>query len=123
MVLQGELSKLTVQELDKYITENKLNKKEKKKDKLDAITADVLRKNQGRSIEDVLEPQHRDQASSESDSDQDIILEEFGSESEPESETEDESESEQIQTVGPVPLVVQTRYGRYAGNWALSELH
>ena len=84
---------MTVQELDKYITENKLNKKEKKKDKLDAITADVLRKNQGRSIEDVLEPQHRDQASSESDS-EDIILEEFGSESEPESETEDESESE-----------------------------
>ena len=61
--------------------------------------------------------------SSESDSDQDIVLEEFGSESDPESETEDEPENEQIQTVDPVPLVVQTRYGRYAGNWALSELH
>ncbi|CAB4011421.1 Transient receptor potential cation channel subfamily A member 1 [Paramuricea clavata] len=123
LVLQGELSKLTIPELDKYITENKLNKKGKKKDKLDAITADVLRKHQGRPIEDVLEPQHRDQASSESDSDQDIVLEEFGSESDPESETEDEPENEQIQTVDPVPLVVQTRYGRYAGNWALSELH
>ena len=123
LVLQGELSKLTIPELDKYITENKLNKKGKKKDKLDAITADVLRKHQGRPIEDLLEPQHRDQASSESDSDQDIVLEEFGSESDPESETEDEPENEQIQTVDPVPLVVQTRYGRYAGNWALSELH
>ena len=32
--------------------------------------------------------------SSESDSDQDIVLEEFGSESDPESETEDEPENE-----------------------------
>ena len=34
-----------------------------------------------------------------------------------------ELRSKKIQTVDPVPLVVQTRYGRYAGNWALSELH
>ena len=27
-----------------------------------------------------------------------------------------------LYTVNPVPLVVQTRYWRYAGNWALSEL-
>ena len=36
-----------------------------------------------------------------------------------ESETGDEYESEHLylDTVDPVPLVVETRYGRYAGNW------
>ena len=107
--------------MDKYIDENKLNKKGKKKFKLNAIIADILRKSH--AIEEVLEQQHKDQTSSDidSDSDHDLILEEFGSES----ETGDEHESEHldtVDTVDPVPLVVQTRYGRYAGNWALSEL-
>lgn len=113
---------MNVQELDKYINENKLNKRGKIRDKLNAITADVLRKNHTRSIEDVLEQKHKDQASSDNDreneSEQDLVLEEFR----PESETESKSESELLQTVEPAPLVVQTRYGRYAGNWALSEL-
>ena len=55
---------------------------------------------------------------SDNEREQDLVLKEFGSES----ETRDESESEQPETVGPVLLVVQTRYGRYAENWTLSEL-
>ena len=46
------------------------------------------------------------------------MLEGFGSDN----ETESESESEQLPTVEPVPLVVKTRYGRHAGNWALTQL-
>ena len=82
-MLQGQLTKLKVQELNKYIIENNLNMKGNKQDKLNAITADVLRKNHARTIEDVLE-QHKiqDLESDHSDSDQDIVLEKFGSESE-----------------------------------------
>ena len=61
--------------MDKYIDENKLNKKGKKKFKLNAIIADILRKSH--AIEEVLEQQHKDQISIDSDSDQDLILEEL----------------------------------------------
>ena len=56
---------------------------------------------------------------SEVESDQDIILEEFGSESESNVES---INCEQKPANDPVPLIVQTRFGRYAGNWALSAL-
>ena len=120
LVLQGEIDKLTVHELDKYIDKHNLGKKGKKKDKLSAITADVLRKSHARSTGHALEQLRIDQRSSDSDgeSEQNHVLEEFGSDS----ETGDESEGEQDQTDDPVPLVVQTRYGRYPGNWALSDL-
>ena len=102
--------------MDKYIIQNKLNKNGRKKDKLNAIKADVLRKSHSKSIKDVLGQQQNVEESS--DSEEDIVLEEIGSDS----ENENESESEQQQIAEPIPLVVQTRYGRYAGNWALSKL-
>ena len=85
-----------------------------KPDKVNAITADVLRKSHNRTIKDILERQNKDQeqesSGSDNESDQDLVLEKFGS----------ESETEQLQTIDPAPLVVKTRYGRYAGNWALT---
>ena len=51
---------------------------------------------------------------SEVESDQDIILE---------SESDVESiNCKQEPANDPVPLILRTRYGRYAGNWALSAL-
>ena len=122
LVLQGKLSTLKVYELDEYLDENKLNKKGNKNDKLKAIAADVLRRSQTGPIKKVLEKQERDQessgADSEADSDQDIVLEEIGSES----ESDVASGNEQEEVSDPVPLIVRTRSGRYAGNWTLSEL-
>ena len=70
-----------------------------------------------------MEQLHIDQERSDSDeeSEQNLVLEEFGSDNETGDETGDESQGEE-QTVDPVPLVVQTRYGRCAGNLALSNL-
>ena len=50
---------------------------------------------------------------SEVESDQDIILEEFGSES---ASNVESINCEQEPANDPVPLIVQTRFGRYAGN-------
>ncbi len=44
LVLKGELDKLNISELEKYLEKNKLSMKGKKYDKVRAITADVLRK-------------------------------------------------------------------------------
>lgn len=81
-------------ELDKYIDENKLSKKGKKKDKLSAITADILRKSNTGTVEEVLKQGQVDEGSNELESDleseQDIILEEFGTESEPDVESDHE---------------------------------
>ena len=55
LVLDGKLNTLKVCELDKYIDENKLSKKGKKKDKLSAITADILRKSNTGTVDIVLE--------------------------------------------------------------------
>ena len=121
LVLEGKLSTLKVFELNKYIDENKLSKKGHKKDKLGAITADVLRKSSNGTIEDLLKQgqvnQRGSEVESEVESDQDIILEEFGSESESDVES---INCEQETTNDPIPLIAQTRFGRYAGNWALS---
>ena len=69
LVLQGQLNKLKVQELNKYITENKLNTEGKKQDKINAITADVLRKSNIKTSEDILGQQDKDQEQQISDSD------------------------------------------------------
>ncbi|CAB4041107.1 Transient receptor potential cation channel subfamily A member 1, partial [Paramuricea clavata] len=74
LVLQGKIDKLTVQELDKYINKHNLSKKGKQKDKLSAITADVLRKSLARSTEHALEQLHIDQRSSDSDGESERIL-------------------------------------------------
>ena len=63
-------------------------------------------------MEKVLKQGQVDEESSELESDlgseQDIILEEFGTESKPDAE----SDHEQQQTINdPVPLIVQTRFG------------
>ena len=123
LVLEGKLNTLKVCELDKYIDENRLSKKGKKKDKLSAITADILRKSNTGTVEEVLQQGQVDEGSNELESDleseQDIILEEFGIESEPDVE----SDHEQQQTINdPVPFIIQTRFGWYTVNWALSAL-
>ena len=123
LVLEGKLNTLKKCELDKYIDENKLSKKGKKKDKLNAITADILRKSNTGTVEEVLKQGQVDEGSNELESDleseQDIILEEFGTESEPDVE----SDHEQQQTINdPFPFIIQTRFGWYTVNWALSAL-
>jgi hypothetical protein len=94
LVLEGKLNTLKVCELDKYIDENRLSKKGKKKDKLSAITADILRKSNTGTVEEVLKQGQVDEGSNELESDleseQDIILEEFGTESEPDVESDHE---------------------------------
>ena len=87
-----------------------LNTKGNKKDKINAITAEVLWKIIIKTVEDILGQQDKDEeqeiSDSDYESDQDIVLEVFGSDS----ETKSESESELLPTVEPVPLVVKTRY-------------
>ena len=61
LVLQGQLNKLKVQELNKYITENKLNTKGNKQDKINAITANILGKSNIKTVEDILGQQDKDQ--------------------------------------------------------------
>ena len=82
LVFEGKQNTLQAFELNKYIDENKLSKTGKKKDKVGAITADALRKSNTGTIEDLLKQGQVDQrgseVESEVDSDQDIILEEFG---------------------------------------------
>ena len=79
------LNKLKVHELNEYITENKLSPKGNKQDKINAITADVLRKTHIRIVEDKSREEISD---SDNEINQDLVLEEFGSDSETESELE-----------------------------------
>lgn len=121
LVLKGELAKLTVLELNKYLTKHNLQQKGKKAEKVNAITADVLRRNQPNVIETALrrvEPSVEDEED-EDKSDEDLVIGEIETNSTCDSDTEEESETSKE---GPLPLVVKTRYGRYAGHWSLFKL-
>ena len=128
LILKGELEKLNIQELDKYLDKNQLSKKD---DKIRAITADVLRKNARDTVEYTIgeglgkiptnneEPiETSDASDAESDSDSDLVIDAIGNES---SDSDDDyAEEDGIEKgSGPLPLVVQTRYGRHAGSWNL----
>lgn len=131
--MNGKLSSLTVQELDKYLDKNGLMKKGKKGDKIRAIVADVLRKNSHQMIDEVNvdtatgEDDINGDEDSGNDSDDDIVVNEIGSESE---ESDYEHETDRLESVvdspgeieETLPLVVTTRYGRHAGSWNLFQL-
>ncbi|CAB4010191.1 histone chaperone rtt106-like, partial, partial [Paramuricea clavata] len=91
LVVNRKLINLKVVELNKYLDKNKLSKKGKKTDKLNAITVDVLRKKQTDAIETAIEETGSDNNISDinSDSDGDLILEELGDDTESESEVEE----------------------------------
>ena len=121
LVLKGELGKLTVLELNKYLTKHNLKMKGRKAEKINAITADVLRRNQTNVIETALrrvEPSVEEEEEEE-ESDEDLVIGEIEADSTSDSGSEEENE---ISTNGPLPLVVKTRYGRYAGHWNLFKL-
>ena len=122
LVVQGKLNELKVFELDKYLDRNKLSKRGKKADKITAITVDILRKEKNDDIEEAIE---ENSITGESDSDEDVVLDDFSDES---SIASDASNVEE-QNTDPInlqndslPLVVKTRYGRHAGHWNLYQL-
>ncbi|CAB3990932.1 Transient receptor potential cation channel subfamily A member 1 [Paramuricea clavata] len=114
----GELGKLKVVELDKYLDQHKLNKKGRKRDKLDSITADVLRKKQQNVIEEATEQMVNQDESGDGSDDDDLVVEEIGTESSTSSEVESEAPA-----VDPLPLIVRTRYGRGAWHWNLFQMN
>ncbi|CAB4031021.1 Transient receptor potential cation channel subfamily A member 1 [Paramuricea clavata] len=101
----------------KYLDKNKLSKKGKK--------ADVLRKKQNDTIEKVIEETGSDYNSDtgiNSDSDEDVILDEFGDDTSSESDEEVDQTADETADVESLPWVVRTRYGRHAGHWNLFQL-
>ena len=81
LVLRGELSKLTILELDKYLKKHKLNLKGRKSDKVNAITVNVLRTNQANVVETALEKVVPSEGESSDSSDEDLVIEEIGTDS------------------------------------------
>lgn len=122
LVLKGHLGNLRVLELNKYLTKHNLKTKGKKAEKINAITADVLRRNKTNVIESVLkrvEPPEEEVEDTEEESDEDLVIGEIESDSTSNSGSDEENDTS---TDGPLPLVVSTRYGRYAGHWNLFRL-
>jgi hypothetical protein len=118
LVLRGELGKLKVVELDKYLDQHKLNKKGRKRDKLDSITADVLRKEQQNVIEEAMEQMVNEEESGDGSDDDDLVVEEIGTESSTSSEVESEAPA-----IDSLPLIVRTQYERDAGHWNLFQMN
>ena len=126
LVMHGKLKGLRVVELDKYLNEHSLSKRGKKEEKMAAIAADVLRKTQtdvfSRNVITINEQNNNDSDSEidgggDSDSEGDLVLEEFG-----DSDTSYEEDAGKNEDNDTLPLVVRTRYGRAAGNWNLFQL-
>ena len=94
----------------------------KKKDKIEAITVDVLKKKLNLVSEQAdAETVQNEDSNIHSDSDEDLVLEEFGDEGNTESAAS-EDDDHHDDAAEPIPLVVRTRSGRYAGNWSLFQL-
>ena len=104
-------------ELDKYLKKHKLNLKGRKSDKVNAITANVLRTNQANVVETALEKVVPSEGESSDSSDEDLVIEEIGTAS-----SGNELDDNKMSTDNPLPLVVKTRYGRYAGYWNLYQI-
>lgn len=104
------------------MTKHNLKTKGRKAEKINAITSDVLRKNKPNVIETALNrvEQSAEKESEEEESDEDLVLGEIeadGTSSDSDNEVEND-----ISADGLLPLVVRTRYGRYAGHWNLFKL-
>ena len=124
-MVNGKLRNLKIVELNKYLDKNELSKKGKKTDKVNAITVDVLRKQQTEAIEIAIEESESENNSSDvnSDSEGDLIVEELENESDSDSDISvGAEESGQAEDDEPVPWVVTTRYGRHADHWNLFQL-
>ena len=122
LVLKGDLGKLIVLELDKYLTKHSLKTKGRKAEKINAITADVLRESQPNIIETALqrvEPSVEEEGEEE-ESDEDLVIGEIEDDSTGDSGSE--GGLSEILTDDPLPLVVRTRFGCYAGHWNLFKL-
>ena len=86
---------------------------------INAITVDVLRKKQNVIEKAIQETGPEDN----SDSDEDVVLEEFGDESGAESDTtNEEADQNTDRDADPLPLIVTTHYGRNTGHWNLYQL-
>ena len=113
LVLQREFNKLKVHELNKYIIENKINRLQSQQMSCKRAIPQPL--NIFWKTSKQQEQNGSDSEICDSESDQELVLEVFGSESETESE-------QQQQILETVPLVIKKHYGWHAGNWALSQL-
>jgi hypothetical protein len=133
LVLSGKINKLLVVELNKYLERYKLNLKCSKKDKIHAITVNVLRQESEETTKNVMQqvaPKIQDAGDI---SDRTTSDDEIGeSDSEYEAENDDDSdlvfmdldEQSQEQSEELLPesdrLIVTTRSGRIAGSWKLA---
>lgn len=104
-------------ELDKYLKKHKLNLKGRKSDKVNAITANVLRTNQANVVETALEKVVPSEGESSNSSDEDLVIDEIGTDS-----SGNELDDNEMSTDNPLPLVVKTRSGCYAGHWNLFQM-
>ena len=115
------IKNLTVRELEKYLNHHSLCIKGNKKDKIKAITCDVLRKEQknnastakiARHLETIHESDNESSDPElESDDDHDVIVQEIG------------SSSEEEDVVNEGQFTVTTRSGRRAGTWKHAMFH
>ena len=112
LVLKGHLGNLRVLALNKYMTKHNLRTKGKKAEKINAITADVLRRNKTNVLKRV-EPPEEEVEDTEEESDEEI-------ESDSTSISGSDEENDTSMDV-PLTLVVRTRYGCY-GHWNLFRL-
>lgn len=129
LVISGKINGLLVLELDKYLDRHNLHKKCSKKDKVRAVTADVLRKQASDNINRVIkESSHRNEEvpdvedeenditnsddDVDDDSDNDLVFDDFDDENNEKIEEQDSWFNDN--------LVVATRSGRQAGSWRLA---
>ena len=122
LVLKSHLGNLRVLELNKYLTKHNLKTKGKKAEKINAITADVVRRNKTNVIESVLkrvEPPEEEVEDREEESDEDLVIGEIESDSTSNSGSDEENDTS---TDAPLSLVVRISYGRYGGHWNLFRL-
>jgi hypothetical protein len=127
LVITGKINGLLVLELDRYLDRHNLHKKCRKKDKVKAITADILRRQTNNILKNVIEessqpdiPDELDEESDISDSDDDddddsdndlVVFNDFDDENDEGNEKQDSSKEK---------LFVSTRSGRQAGSWRLT---
>ena len=117
LTVNGGINKLTVSELEKYLSHHNLPKYGKKIDKIKRISCHVCRSNSGREkVQSLIAAQQpRIERSSNGDTNSDVsssdsedeVGEEFGSSD----DTSSDTSSDELQ------LTTTTRSGRVAGSW------
>jgi hypothetical protein len=128
LVLSGKINKLLVVELNKYLEKYKLNLKCSKKDKIQAITLNVLKQESVERTKHVMKEVSSQLQDGDDPVDRTVSDDELSYESDEDNSSDDDDdlvfkdfdeESEELSQLAH-GLVVTTRSGRSAGSWKLA---